>query len=125
MDPYFQEQLAQPSPSTTLSAFLMDVDAKTTTWQNRAAKQQARGPPGQNRAPNPNSSAPQSSTHPPSQSRPAEPHHRGFQYKNRPRLLRGSKENGKQAYTYMVGVADDGTPQWIDEDPNADDDYTE
>ena len=54
-----------------------------------------------------------------------EPHRRGFQYDQRPRLPKG-KENGKQAYTYMVGVADDGTPQWVDEDPDAEDlNYTE
>ena len=122
MDPYFQEQLAQPSPTTTLSAFLKDVDAKTTAWQNRAARQQARGPPGQDRAQNPNSSAPQSSTHPPpSQPRPAEPHRRGFNYGYRPKVPNGDKVNGKQAYSYMVGVLDDGTPHWADEDPDAND----
>ena len=118
MDPYFQEQLAQPSSTSTLSAFLKEVDAKTTAWQNRAARQQARGPPGQNRAQNPNSHAPQSSTHPPSQSRPAEPH-RGFNYGHHPRLPIGDKANRKQAYTYMVDVADDGTPMWDTEDPDA------
>lgn len=40
------------------------VDAKATTWQNRAARQQARAPPGRNRTPNPKSSAPQSSQSP-------------------------------------------------------------
>ena len=113
MDPYFQEQLAQPSPTSTLSDFLKEVDAKTTAWQNRADRQQARAPPGQDRARNPNSSAPQSSTQPPAQS--AEPHRRGFNYGYRPKIPVGDKVNGKQAFTYMIDVADDGTPQWGDE----------
>ena len=57
--------------TTTLSAFLADVDGKTTAWQNRAARQQqARAPPAQNRTPNPNSSA-QSSTLIPLRKQPA------------------------------------------------------
>ena len=118
MDPYFQEQLAQPSPTSTLSAFLKDVDAKTTAWQNRAARQQARALPGQDRARNPNSSAQSSTPHPPSQAQP-------YQYPNRPKIPLGERRNGKQAYTYMVDVADDGTPRWEEDEPDAGDDHAD
>ena len=121
MDPYFQEQLAQPSLATTLSSFLEDVDRKTTAWQNRAARQQqARAPPGQDRPRNPNSSAQSSTPHPPAQAHPG-----GFQYSNRPRIPLGERKNGKQAYTYMVNVANDGTPQWAEDEPDASDDHAD
>ena len=56
MQPYFQEQLAQPLPSTKLSDFLVDVDAKTAAWQNRANeinRQHARASHQQDRPQNP------------------------------------------------------------------------
>ena len=120
MDPYFQEQLAQPSLATTLSSFLEEVDRKTTAWQNRAARQQARAPPGQDRARNPNSSAQSSTPHPPAQAHPG-----GFQYPNRPRIPLGDRKNGKQAYTYMVDVMGDGTPRWEEDEPDAGDDHAD
>ena len=121
MGPYFQEQLDPPSPTTKLSDFLRQVDTKTPAWRSRAQMPQRFQP----HTVQPHNPPPARDTQPPAQSRSAEPHRRGFQYDHRPKLPRG-KENGKQAYTYMVGVADDGTPHWVDEDPDAgDDDYAE
>ena len=60
MGPYFQEQLAQPSPTTLLSDFLKDVDPKTTAWQNQANelhRQQTRASQGQDRQRDPHSDA--------------------------------------------------------------------
>ena len=71
MAPYFQEQLAQPSPTTLLSDFLADVDAKTTAWQNRAnewnRQQHARAPYPQDRAQNAYKDALIGPTQPPAQ----------------------------------------------------------
>ena len=121
MAPYFQEQLAQPSPTTKLSDFLADVDAKTTAWQNRAYelhRQQIRGAQPQDRPQNPyrdaHPSAQHGSTQAPSQ---AEPHRRSVHFEHRPRLYRG-KENGKAAYSYMIDTLPDGTPRYADEDPD-------
>ena len=121
MGPYFQEQLDPPSPSTRLSDFLRQVDMKTPAWRSRAQMPQRLQPHSQPHPPPP--ARDQRDNRPSTKS--AEPHRRGYQYEYRPKLPR-TKDNGKQAYTYMVGVADDGTPQWADEDPDAEDlDYAD
>ena len=93
---------------------------KTPAWRNRAQQRQARGfqpqgPPAQR------DSQRASPTQPPAQSDSSK---RGVRFNHRPRLYRG-KENGKETWSYMVDTAPDGTPQWVDEDPEDqdDDDY--
>ena len=125
MAPYFQEQLAQPSPTTLLNDFLKDVDAKTIVWQNRANERQqqhARASQGQDRPRDPHRGASTGAstgptTHPSIQSDGSGPKH--VQFERRPRMWRG-KENGKDGYSYMVDILEDGTPQWQDEDPDDD-----
>ena len=122
MAPYFQEQLAQPSPTTLLSDFLEDVDAKTTVWQNRAnerQQQQTRASQGQDRPRDPHRGALTGPTAQPSTQADGSKH---VQFERRPRMWRG-KEYGKDGYSYMVDILDDGTPQWQDEDPDDNADY--
>ena len=128
MAPYFQEQLDPPLPTTKLSDFLHRVDMKTPAWRSRAAanqeRRQARGfqPQGpQQRNPPPPSTS-QSQNAGQSQAGQAG---RGVQFERRPRIWRG-KDNTKDGYSYMVTTLDDGTPQFVDEDPDEhgdDDDY--
>ena len=124
MAPYFQEQLAQPSPTTLLSDFLNDVDAKTTVWQNRAnelQRQQSRASHQQDRPRDSHGDA-QKQGQPPAQ--PS----RGVHFNHRPRIYRG-KEQGKETWSYLVDTTPDGTPRWADEDPEdpleKGDDYAE
>ena len=123
MGPYFQEQLDPPSPTTRLSDFLRQVDMKTPAWRSRAQMPQRFQPHEPPPPARDQRRDQQRDNRPPTKA--AEPHRRGYQYEYRPKLPR-TKDDGKQAYTYMVGVADDGTPQWADEDPDAEDlDYAE
>ena len=123
MGPYFQEQLAQPSPTTLLSDFLKEVDAKTTVWQNRANelhRQQTRASQGQDRPRDPHRGAASAG---PTQSSAADGS-KQVQFERRPRIWRG-KEHSKDGYSYMVTTLDDGTPQWEDEDPDDADDHAD
>lgn len=123
MAPYFQEQLAQPSPTTLLSDFLKDVDAKTTVWQNRANElnqQQTRASQGQDRPRDSHRGAASAGPTQPS----ATDGSKHVQFDRRPRIWRG-KEHSKDGYSYMVTTLDDGTPQWEDEDPDDADDHAD
>ncbi len=130
MAPYFQEQLDPPSPTTKLSDFLHKVDMRTPAWRSRAAANQQR----QSRGFQPQGSYQDRQRDPQRDSQPnrpasqsqsqAEPHRRGVHFDTRPKLYRG-KEHGKQAYSYMVGTLEDGTPQYADDDPDDDDDHAE
>ena len=75
-------------------------------FQQQSTQQHPHTPLGQDRARNLNSST---TSHPPTQSRSTEPHRRGFQYNYQPKLRKGDRDR-KPAYTYMIGVEEDGTP---------------
>ena len=107
MAPYFQEQLAQPSPTTKLSDFLADVDAKTTAWQNRANelhRQQSRGSYPQNPHRDAQAAAQHGSTQPSAQ--PSKAVH----FDRRPRYYKG-KEHSKETWSYLVDTLPDGIPR--------------
>ena len=118
-----------PKPTTRLTDFLEQIDAMYPTWVD-IKKQgsyggyrhfqphgqplgfQPQGPPYQDRRQDPQRNP---SSQNPGQSQ-AGPPNRNVQFERRPRIWRG-KEHSKDGYSYMVNLCDDGTPQWVDEDP--------
>ena len=127
-DANLRKDIPMPKPTTRLIDFLEQIDSMYPTWVD-IKKQgsyggyrhyqphgfQPQGPPYQDRRRDPPQDPQRNQSQNPGQSQ-AGPPNRNVQFERRPRIWRG-KEHSKDGYSYMVDICDDGTPRWVDEDP--------
>ena len=131
-DANLRKDIPMPKPTTRLVDFLEQIDAMYPTWVDikkqgsyggsRHFQPQGLQPHGfqpqgpyQDRRRDPPQDPQRNQSQNPGQSQ-AGPPNRNVQFERRPRIWRG-KEHSKDGYSYMVDICDDGTPRWVDEDP--------